>query len=294
MAEDGCLSESDCQEVKMEGRFSGKKVLVTGSGTGIGQEIALEFARQGADVVLHYAHSDTGAKKAMEEIIAMGCRAAAFKADFDVVDEVVKLGEQAMDFLGGLDCLINNAGITFNKPFLEVTQEQFDMLFNVNIRAQFFLTQRVSRYMLEHGGGSICNITSIHGLQGAPEHSAYAATKGAIIAYTRSLAMELAHKGIRLNAIAPGWVTVENYSKGLPDFDEEKSKEDAKTKLPVGFPGVPLDVAKLATFLCSDDARYIVGQTVVIDGGTTSLMSLWDDFRNPSGATFGTGYLPGV
>ncbi|HOK55519.1 MAG TPA: SDR family NAD(P)-dependent oxidoreductase, partial [Armatimonadota bacterium] len=136
-------------------RFSGKKALVTGSGTGIGREIALEFARQGADVVLHYAHSDSGAKSAVAEIEAMGRRATAFKADFGIVDEVVGLGEQAIEFLGGVDCLINNAGITFNKPFGEITQEQFDMIFHVNIRAQFFLTQRITKHMLENGGGAV-------------------------------------------------------------------------------------------------------------------------------------------
>jgi len=275
-------------------KFSDKKVLVTGSGTGIGREIALEFARQGADVVLHYAHSDSGAKSAVAEIEAMGRRATAFKADFGIVDEVVGLGEQAIEFLGGVDCLINNAGITFNKPFGEITQEQFDMIFHVNIRAQFFLTQRITKHMLEHGGGAVCNITSIHGVQGAPEHSAYAATKGAIIAYTRALAVELAHKGIRINAIAPGWVTVENYYKVIEGFSEESAAEVSKKKIPCGFPGEPIDIAKLAVFLCSDDARYIVGQTIVADGGTTTLMSLIDDFRNTSTAKFGTGYLPGV
>jgi NAD(P)-dependent dehydrogenase (short-subunit alcohol dehydrogenase family) len=270
--------------------FSGKKVLVTGSGTGIGREVALEFARQGADVVLHYAHSDTGAKSAVEEIQAMGRKATAFKANFGVVDEVVSLGDQAIEFLGGLDCLVNNAGITFNKPFLKITQEQFDTVFHVNIRAQFFLTQRVVEHMLEHGGGAICNITSIHGVQGAPEHSVYAATKGAIIAYTRSLAIELAHKGIRVNAIAPGCVVVENYYKVMEDFKEE----DVEKKIPVGFAGVPVDIAKIATYLCSDDARYIIGQTIIADGGTTSLMSLLDDFRTESTAKFGIGYVPGV
>jgi len=276
------------------GKLAGKKALVTGSGTGIGREIALEFARQGADVVLHYAHSDAGAKSAVEEIRAMGRKAAAFRANFDDVDEVVALGESALEFLGGVDCLVNNAGITFNKPFLRVTSEQFDRMYHVNIRAQFFLTQRLAAEMEKRGGGAVCNLTSIHGVQGAPEHSVYAGTKGAIVAYTRSLAVELAHKGIRINAIAPGWVTVENYYNVLPGFNEEDAKRDAANKIPLGRPGVPLDIAKLAVFLCSDDASYIIGQTIVADGGTTSLMSLISDFRNESSARFGKGYLPGV
>ena len=151
----------------------------------------------------------------------MGRRATAFKANFDSADEAVRLGEPAIGFLGGIDCLVNNAGITMNKPFLEVTREQFDVLYHVNIRAQFFLTQTVAKDMLKHGGGAVCNITSIHGFQGAPEHSVYAGTKGAIIAYTRTLSVELAYQGIRVNAIAPGWVTVENYHKAIPGFDEK-------------------------------------------------------------------------
>ncbi|MBI2844343.1 MAG: glucose 1-dehydrogenase [Armatimonadetes bacterium] len=280
--------------MSIEQKLAGKRALVTGSGTGIGREVALEFARQGADVVLHYAHSDAGARSAVDEIQALGRRAEAFKANFDVVEEVVRLGDQAIEFLGGVDCLVNNAGITFNKPFLKVTPEQFDTLFHVNIRAQFFLTQRVVQDMMTHGGGAICNMTSIHGLQGAPEHSVYAGTKGAIIAYTRALGVELAHKGIRINAIAPGWVTVENYYKTIPGFNEEDAKKTAWEKVPLGRSGSTLEIAKLATFLCSDDSGYVVGQTIVADGGTSSLISLISDFRNESEAKFGLGYVPGI
>jgi NAD(P)-dependent dehydrogenase (short-subunit alcohol dehydrogenase family) len=271
-----------------------QKVLVTGAGTGIGREIALEFGRQGADVVLHYAHSEGGAISAVDEIRSMGRRATAFPANFDVLEEVFGLAGRAIDFLNGLDCLVNNSGITFNKPFVKVTPEQFDVLFHVNIRAQYFLTQRAVCHMLDHGGGAICNLTSIHGLQGAPEHSVYAATKGAIIAYTRELGIELAHKGIRVNAIAPGWVMVENHAKIFPGYSEAKALEDARNSVPLGRPGFPRDIARLAVFLCSDAAEYIVGQTIVADGGTTALMSLISDFRNESAARCGLGYVPGV
>jgi NAD(P)-dependent dehydrogenase (short-subunit alcohol dehydrogenase family) len=277
-----------------DGKLVGKKALVTGSGTGIGREIALEFARQGADVVLHYAHAVAGAESAVAEIQAMGRKAAVFKADFDSVDEVRQLAENAIGFLGQVDCLINNAGITFNRPFARVTLEQFDRLYHVNVRAQFFLTQRISEDMLKHGGGAVVNVTSIHGVSGAPEHSVYAGSKGAIIAYTRTLAVELAHKGIRINAIAPGCIPVENYSKVLEGYDPVAGAEWAKNAIPVGRPGTPLEIGKLAVFLCSDDAGFIVGQTIVADGGTTSLMSLISDFRNESSARFGIGYLPGV
>jgi NAD(P)-dependent dehydrogenase (short-subunit alcohol dehydrogenase family) len=276
-------------------RLAGKRALVTGSGTGIGREVALEFARQGADVVVHYAHSDSGARSAVDEITALGRRAMAVQAAFTDLDEVVALADQAIEFLGGLDCLVNNAGITLTKPFLATTREQFDTLFNVNIRAQYFLTQRVVEHMLESkAGGAICSITSIHGLQGAPEYSLYAATKGAIIAYTRTLAVELAYRGIRLNAIAPGWVTVENYAKAIPDYDPEDEKRAAEELIPAARAGAPLDIAQLAAFLCSDQAGFIVGQTIVSDGGSTALLSLKADFRAETNAHWGIGYVPGA
>ncbi len=264
------------------GKLAGKKALVTGSGTGIGREIALEFARQGADVVLHYAHSGSGAESAAEEIRAMGRQAVVFQADFNQLEEVVELARQAVDFLGAVDCLVNNSGITFNRPFLQVTREQFDVLYHVNIRAQFFLTQEIVTDMLAHEGGAVCNLASIHGLQGAAEHSVYAGTKGAIIAYTRTLAVELAHQGVRVNAIAPGWVTVENHYKAIPDSSEEAAHAAARDTVPAARAGMPTDIAKLAAFLCSDDAEFIVGQTLVADGGTTSLMSLMPNFRERS------------
>ena len=148
--------------------------------------------------------------------------------------------------------------------------------------------------MLPRGGGTVCNITSVHALQGAPEHSVYAGTKGAIVAYTRALAVELAHQGVRVNAIAPGWVTVENYYKAIPGYQEEAARRGGADAVPVGRAGTPLDIARLAVFLCSDEAEFIVGQTLVADGGTTALMSLFPNFRERSQNRFGTGYVPGV
>lgn len=278
----------------MSNTLASKRALVTGSGTGIGREIAMEFARAGADVALHYSHNSSGANSAVEEIRKLGRRAEAFKADFNNLKEVQSLGQQAIQFLGGLDCLVNNSGITFNRPFAEVTPEQFDTLYNVNVRAQFFLTQLVAQDMMKHGGGTVCNLTSIHGVAGAPEHSIYAGTKGAIIAYTRALAVELAHQGIRINAIAPGWVTVENYYKNIPGFNDADAAKGASEKIPLGRSGSKLEIAKLAVFLCSEDSGYIVGQTIVADGGSTALMSLISDFRAKSTATFGKGYVPGA
>ena len=271
--------------------MTGKGVLVTGAGTGIGREIALEFARSGANVIFHYGGSKEGAASGVEEAEAMGVRARAVQADFSDLDAVMRLAEEAGKFLGRVDALVNNSGITFNKPLRKVEPAQFEKIYNVNVRAGYFLAQKVAPGMIEAGSGAICNVTSIHGVSGAPEHSVYAGTKGAIIAYTRSLGVELAHKGIRVNAIAPGWVTVPNYKKAMPDFDVEEAKKVAYDKVPAGRYGDPIDVAKLAVFLCSDAATFIIGQTIVIDGGTSALMSLISDFRNESTAAWGQNYL---
>jgi len=272
------------------GKMDGKLVLVTGAGTGIGREVALEFARQGAAVALHYAHSGQGALSAVAEIATAGGKAAAFQANFSQIAQVRSLAEQALAFLGGLDVLVNNAGITMNLPFEQVTPEQFDLLYQVNVRAGFFLLQSVLPALLARGGGAVINLSSVHAYEGNPEHAVYAGTKGAIVAQTRELAIELGRKGVRVNGIAPGWVLVENHFKVMPDLNPQALGRS----LPVGFLGAPLDIARVAVFLASEDARFILGQTLVVDGGTISWMPFNEDFRQPSSSHFGRGYVPGL
>ena len=138
--------------------------------------------------------------------------------------------------------------------------------------------------------GTVINISSIHALEGFPEHSVYAGTKGAILAFTRQLAIEVAPKGVRVNAIAVGSVPVESYTKSLPGFDPAELGK----LIPVGFAGRPVDIARVAVFLASEDARFIVGQSLVVDGGTTSWMPFSDAFRKPFDGHFGAGYVPGL
>ncbi len=273
------------------GKMKGKKVIVTGSGTGIGRGVAREFAREGAAVALHYSHSDRGAQSAVDEIREAGGSAKAFQADFNDVFQAKELAARAIDFLGGLDILVNNAGITMNQPFEQVTPEQYDTLYNVNIRAMFFVTQAAIPTMIEQGDGAIVNVSSTHSSHAMVEHSVYAGTKGAIVTFTRTLALEMAPKGVRVNAIAPGWILVENHLKLLPeDFDEETEG----LVLPSGFIGKPRDVARLAIFLASADARYIIGQTVFCDGGESIIMAASGDFREPVKERWGKGYVPGI
>jgi NAD(P)-dependent dehydrogenase (short-subunit alcohol dehydrogenase family) len=270
----------------------GKRVLVTGAGTGIGKGIALAFARSGASVALHYSHSASGAEEAVDEIRRTKGTAAAFAADFRSRDAVRGLARAAVSFLGGIDVLVNNAGITMTMPFDEVTDEQFDILYAVNVAAPFFLTQALLPGLRSSSAAAIINLASVQALRGHPEHSVYAGTRGAIVSFTRELAIELAPLGIRVNAIAPGSTDVENHRAIHPTRDRAAQGRS----IPTGFVGEPRDIAAVAVFLASDAARYIVGQTIVVDGGTTAWLPFGEQFRarrEPS-RRLGKGYVPGI
>ena len=256
-----------------DGKLSGKMALVTGSGTGLGREIALEFARQGADVVLHYSRSATGAQSALVEVQGLGRRATAVQADLSDAMACLSLVDQAVGFLGGIDVLVNNAGISATEEFLAVTPEYFDQLYHVNIRGQFFCAQRAARHMLDAGkSGTIINMTSSHARASLPGFSVYAGTKGAIWAWTQQLAVELAPKGIRVNGICPGWTEVESFYKEIPGFDPVPIGR----LIPCGRMGKPLDIARACVFLASEDSSYLFGHILVADGGTMAKMALPD------------------
>lgn len=275
--------------MRREKSMEGKRVLITGSGTGIGRGVALTFAEEGASVALHYSHSSEGAESAAAIIVNGGGKARAFRANFDNIEEAKRLASESVEFLGGLDILINNAGITFNRPFREVTVNQFDRLFDVNFKSPFFLTQTVVPHLAENQNGVIINIASNHAFFGLRDHTVYAATKGAVVAFTRVLALELAPLGVRVNTIAPGWIRVENHDKVLgSDFDYDS----AAAGIPSGFIGQPSDIADLALFLASPKSRYIIGQTILIDGGGSAVMPTTDIRRSLLGQ-FGTGYVQG-
>lgn len=245
-----------------------KCALVTGAGIGIGREVALELAREGADVVLGYHSSASGAESAVAEIAAMGRRALAVRADVGQVSQCTALVNEAIAYLGGIDLLVNNAGVTLEKDFFEISEQDFDYLYHLNIRGYFFCAQGAARSMRQRGGGVIINMASVHSFASTSQTSLYDGTKGAIVNTTRALALELAPYHIRVVGVAPGVIEVPRY------FGPGYNSEDTGKRVPWGRVGLPIDIAKTCAFLASTDADFIDGQTIIVDGGTLAKMSL--------------------
>lgn len=252
--------------------LAGRKALVTGAGMGIGQGIALELARQGAVVAVHYAHSEQGAFETVAGIQRNGRQAIAPGGDLSRVHECERVVGEAAQALGGLDILVDNAGVTRALDFADTSEASYDEVFDLNMKGYFFCAQYALPFLRQRAGSSIVNITSIHGFAGFPRHAAYAATKGAINAFTRELAIELAPRGIRVNAVGPGIIEVPRYF-AIPGY----TTEFGNTLVPWGRVGQPADVASAVAFLASDAADFITGQILYVDGGTMARMGLWWD-----------------
>ncbi|QCJ42025.1 3-oxoacyl-[acyl-carrier-protein] reductase [Bacillus sp. S3] len=242
--------------------LAGKSVLVTGASRGIGREIALELAKQGANVAVNFAGSEAKANEVVDEIKALGRDAIAIKCNVANAEEVAEMVKGTIDRFGKLDILVNNAGITKDNLLMRMKEEEWDDVININLKGVFLCTKAVTRQMMKQRVGRIINIASIVGVSGNPGQANYVAAKAGVIGLTKTTAKELASRNITVNAIAPGFITTDMTDKLSEDVKAEMLKQ-----IPLARLGEPKDIAKITAFLASDDSSYITGQTFHVDGG---------------------------
>jgi len=241
--------------------LEGKKAVVTGAGRGIGRSIALALARNGADVAV-LDMDEAGAGETAGIIEQTGRKSLALAVDVSRLSEVEEAINKILDLLGSIDIVVNNAGITRDNLLIRMKEDEWDSVIAVNLKGSFNLSKAVARSMMKQRSGCIVNIASIIGMMGNAGQANYAASKGGLIALTKSLAKEMAPRGIRVNAVAPGFIATE-----MTDKIPEKLREEMVRSIPLGRMGEPDDVAAVVSFLTSPAAGYITGQVIVVDGG---------------------------
>jgi NAD(P)-dependent dehydrogenase (short-subunit alcohol dehydrogenase family) len=251
-------------------KFYNKSVLITGGAQGIGKALSLAFASEGAKVIA--VDCDKEAIYELQEFsIKIGLEIWAVEADISKASEIKLLMDSVRDETRRLDILIHNAGLSIFKPIEELDLEEYDHIINTNLRPVFALSKECIPFFKKQNSGIILNIASTRALMSEPDSEAYAASKGGILALTHALAMSLSKYNVRVNAISPGWIEVRDWQKNNKKQKVQHSEAD-KNQHPVGRVGKPEDIAKAALYLCSDDAGFITGQNMVIDGGMTIKM----------------------
>jgi NAD(P)-dependent dehydrogenase (short-subunit alcohol dehydrogenase family) len=244
-------------------RLAGKIALVTGAQQGIGKAIALAYGREGASVVINYLDNQAAAEEIASQIRALGQRAVPIAGDVAQAADVRRMVE-AGESLGGIDILVNNAGIFPRVEFLDMTESQWDEVLNVNLKGTFLCTQAVAQKLVERGrAGAVINLASSAAFRSSPRGVHYVASKAGIVGVTRATALELAPYRVRVNAIAPGTTDTAQPRYGM----SEEELQAAARQVPLGRMGTPEDVADLAVFLASEEARHITGQTLHVNGG---------------------------
>ncbi len=243
-------------------RFEGKAAIVTGASRGIGREIALHLANEGAKVAVNYSGSKDKADEVVEIIKNAGGEAFAIQADVSNPDSVKNMIDETIATFGSIDILVNNAGITRDNLLMRMKEDEWDDVININLKGVFLCTKGVTRQMMRQRAGKIVNVASIVGVSGNPGQANYVAAKAGVIGLTKTTAKELATRNINVNAVAPGFITTD-----MTETLSEDVQKQMLANIPLGKLGSPENVAKTVLFLLSDDAAYITGQTIHVDGG---------------------------
>lgn len=242
--------------------LEGKNVIITGASRGIGKGIAEVFGKAGANVAFTYSSSEAPALELEKELSAMGVKAKAYKSNAANFEESQDLVAKVLEDFGGIDVLINNAGITKDKLLMRMGEEDFDTVIEINLKSVYNMTKAVQRTMLKQRQGSIINMSSVVGVKGNAGQANYAASKAGMIGFTKSVALELGSRNIRCNAIAPGFIETEMTGKL-----DEKMVQEWRDAIPLKRGGNPEDVANACLFLASDLSAYVTGQVLNVDGG---------------------------
>jgi len=244
------------------GKFAGKTVIVTGGNTGIGREICLKYGKKKANVVVNYIFDEDAANDVVAHIENLGGKAIKVYGDVTKLDDCKNIVDKSIEAFSKIDVLVNNSGITRDNLMMRMSEEDFDSVINVNLKGTWNMCKSVTRHMMKNRSGSIINISSVVGIMGNAGQSNYVASKAGIIGLTKSLAKEFGPRGVTVNAVAPGFIETK-----MTEVLTDEVRETYLAQIPLKKFGTPEDIANACFFLSTDNARYITGQVISVNGG---------------------------